>query len=133
MGAVYRAIDRKTGLPAALKVVHEEAATTHHERLVREAQLLSELQHPSIVRYLALGTTDRGRPYLAMEWLEGEDLAATMRGDGLDPRDAVLVATRVAEALGAAHARGVIHRDVKPSNLFLVDGDPARVKVLDFG
>lgn len=84
MGAVYRARDRKTGVDAAVKVVHEEASTAHHERLVREAQLLAELQHPSIVRYLALGTTDRGWPYLAMEWLEGEDLAVTMRGDGLE-------------------------------------------------
>jgi tetratricopeptide (TPR) repeat protein len=133
MGAVYRAKDRKTGLAAAVKVVHEEASTSHHERLVREAQLLAEVQHPAIVRYLAFGTTDRGWPYLAMEWLDGEDLAMTMRGDGLDPRDAVLLVTRAAEALGAAHERGIVHRDIKPSNLFLVGGDPAHVKVLDFG
>ncbi|MBV8762950.1 MAG: protein kinase [Deltaproteobacteria bacterium] len=133
MGAVYRARDRKTGMVAAVKVVSDEAPGHHAERLVREAQLLAELQHPSIVRYLALGTTDRGAPYLAMEWLEGEDLALHMRGDGLDARDAVVLATRVAEALGAAHERGIVHRDIKPSNLFLVGGDPARVKVLDFG
>lgn len=133
MGAVYRAQDRKTGVPAAIKVVREEAPGSHQERLVREAQLLAELQHPSIVKYLALGTTDRGWPYLAMEWLEGEDLAMHMRGDGLDARDAVVLAMRVAEALGAAHERGIVHRDVKPSNLFLVGGDPARVKILDFG
>jgi len=133
MGAVYRAQDRKTGAPAAIKVVREEAPGNHQERLVREAQLLAELQHPSIVKYLALGTTDRGWPYLAMEWLEGEDLAMHMRGDGLDARDAVVLATRVAEALGAAHERGIVHRDIKPSNLFLVGGDPARVKILDFG
>ena len=67
MGAVYRARDRKTGDVVALKVVHEEGATDHHERLVREARVLAELQHPSIVRYLAFGATDRGWPYLAME------------------------------------------------------------------
>jgi eukaryotic-like serine/threonine-protein kinase len=133
MGSVYRARDHQNGGIVALKVVHEEAARDHHERLVREARLLSELQHPSIVKYVAFGATDRGWPYLAMEWLDGEDLAMHLRGEGLDPSDAVLLATRVAEALGVAHERGIVHRDVKPSNLFLVDGDPARVKVLDFG
>jgi serine/threonine protein kinase/tetratricopeptide (TPR) repeat protein len=133
MGSVYRARDRQTGGIVALKVVHEEAPTDHHERLVREARLLAELQHPSIVRYLAFGATDKGWPYLAMEWLDGEDLAMHLRGDGLDANDAVALATRVAEALGVAHERGIVHRDVKPSNLFLVGGDPARVKVLDFG
>jgi tetratricopeptide (TPR) repeat protein len=133
MGAVYRASDRKTGTVVALKVVHEEAPTDHRERLVREARLLADLQHPAIVRYLEFGATDRGWPYLAMEWLEGEDLSLRLRGDGLDARDALLVATRVAEALGAAHERGIVHRDIKPSNVFLVGGDPARVKVLDFG
>ncbi|HUS30680.1 MAG TPA: protein kinase [Kofleriaceae bacterium] len=133
MGAVYRARDRQTGSVVALKVVHEEAPRDHHERLVREARLLAELQHPAIVKYLAFGATDRGWPYLAMEWLEGEDLALHLRGEGLDPSDAVTIALRVAEALGIAHERGIVHRDIKPSNLFLVGGDPARVKVLDFG
>lgn len=133
MGAVYRARDRQAGTIVALKIVHEEAPTDHHERLVREARLLAELQHPSIVRYLAFGATDKGWPYLAMEWLDGEDLAMHLRGDGLDASDAVALAMRVAEALGVAHDRGIIHRDIKPSNLFLVGGDPARVKVLDFG
>ncbi|HTL35054.1 MAG TPA: protein kinase [Kofleriaceae bacterium] len=133
MGAVYRARDRKTGDVVALKVVHDEAPNDHHERLVREARVLAELQHPSIVRYLAFGATDRGWPYLAMEWLEGEDLAMQLRADGLDASDAIVLATRVAEALGAAHERGIVHRDIKPSNLFLVGSDPARVKVLDFG
>jgi len=133
MGAVYRALDRQSGAVVAVKVVREEAPADHHERLVREARLLAELQHPSIVRYLAFGATDRGWPYLAMEWLEGEDLALHLRGDGLDANDAVALATRVAEAIGTAHERGIVHRDIKPSNLFLVGGDPRCVKVLDFG
>ncbi|HEY5921866.1 MAG TPA: protein kinase [Kofleriaceae bacterium] len=133
MGAVYRAIDRHTGGVAALKVVHEESPNDHRERLIREARLLAELQHPSIVRYLGYGATDNGWPYMAMEWLDGEDLSLRLRGDGLEARDAVVLATRVAEAIGAAHERGIVHRDIKPGNLFLVDGDPSRVKVLDFG
>ncbi len=133
MGAVYRSHDRVTGNVAALKVVHESAPEDHHERLAREAQLLAELQHPSIVRYIAFGATDQGWPYLAMEWLDGEDLTARLRGKGLEAGEAVTVAERIAAALGAAHARGIIHRDIKPSNIFLVAGDPSRVKVLDFG
>ncbi len=133
MGGVYRARDRATGGVAAVKILHDEAPGTHRDRLEREAKLLSELTHPAIVRYLAFGSTDRGQPYLAMEWLEGEDLAVRLKRVGLGAGEAVRIATRVAAALGAAHARGVIHRDIKPGNLFLVDGDPDRVKVLDFG
>ncbi len=133
MGAVYRAIDRTAGKPAALKILHAEAPPDHRERLEREARVLSDLTHPAIVRYLAFGHTPDGRPFLAMEWLDGEDLANRIRGDGIVAGDAVRLANRVASALGSAHARGVIHRDIKPSNLFLVDGDVDRVKVLDFG
>src|SRR5207302_1047317 len=67
------------------------------------------------------------------EWLEGEDLKQRLARTGLTAAESVALATRVAEALGAAHARGIVHRDVKPSNLYLPDGDLARVKVLDFG
>ena len=133
MGAVYRAIDRITGAPVALKILHDEATEHHRERLEREARLLSDLTHPGIVRYLGFGKTARDQPYLAMEWLDGEDLAVRLKRDGLGASDAVRMATRAAAALGGAHSRGIVHRDIKPSNLFLVGGDPTRVKVLDFG
>ena len=133
MGAVYRARDRETGGVAALKILHEEAPPDHAERLVREARLLAELTHPGFTRYLGFGTTERGRPYLAMEWLDGEDLSARLRREGIGASESVRMIARVAAALGVAHARGIIHRDIKPSNLFLVDKDPDRVKVLDFG
>jgi eukaryotic-like serine/threonine-protein kinase len=68
-----------------------------------------------------------------MEWLEGEDLSARLSRGALPLGDALTVVRRAAEGIGAAHARGIIHRDVKPSNLFLVGGDPSRLKVLDFG
>jgi eukaryotic-like serine/threonine-protein kinase len=133
MGAVYRARDRETGGVAALKILHDEAPPDHAERLVREARLLAELTHPGFARYLGFGTTERGRPYLAMEWLDGEDLSARLRREGIGASESVRMIARVAAALGVAHARGIIHRDIKPSNLFLVDKDPDRVKVLDFG
>jgi eukaryotic-like serine/threonine-protein kinase len=132
MGAVYRARDLKTGEPAAVKVVTEQGVGTV-ERFLREARMLAELSHPCIVRHLAHGTTEDGQPYLAMEWLEGLDLAQRLEREALTVGEALGVVRRAAQALAAAHRAGVIHRDIKPSNLFLVGGDPERVKVLDFG
>src|SRR5262249_11218713 len=74
MGEVYRAIDRARGEPVALKLLASPGQGAA-DRFAREAYLLSELSHPAIVRYLAHGQTSSGQPYLAMEWLEGEDLA----------------------------------------------------------
>src|SRR6185369_5218253 len=136
MGDVYRAVDRLRGLPVALKVLHGEdhrESPFAAERFAREAETLAELTHPAIVKYIAHGRTPAGELYLAMEWLDGEDLGARLSRSGLGVAEAVMLATRVAEALGAAHARGVVHRDVKPSNLFLCDGRVDRVKVVDFG
>ncbi|MCC7541896.1 MAG: protein kinase [Deltaproteobacteria bacterium] len=133
MGAVYRAIDLATQRPVALKVLltaHREQQTSRFER---EAQLLAELSHPGIVRYVAHGLTARGGLYLAMEWLEGEDLGSRLRARGLTTEETVRLADRVADALGYAHSRGVVHRDIKPSNLFLVGGDLDGVRIIDFG
>jgi len=131
MGTVYRATDRHTGLPAAVKLLHEYLES--RERFVREAAALAELSHPAIVRHVAHGEMPGGRGYLAMEWLEGETLREALDRGALPQKVALDLAQRVADSLGAAHRRGIVHRDVKPANLFLVGGDPARVKVLDFG
>jgi tetratricopeptide (TPR) repeat protein len=133
MGAVYRARDRSTGTQAAIKILANESTPAHRERFAREAKVLAELTYPAIVRYLSHGATSSGAPYLAMEWLDGEDISARLKHGGLTAAESVAIARKVAEALGAAHARGIVHRDIKPSNLFLVGRDPARVKVLDFG
>lgn len=97
------------------------------------AQLLSELSHPGIVSHVAHGQTPDGQRYLAMEWLEGEDLANRLARGPLPLRDALQLIMRVAEALRVPHERGVLHRDLKPTNLFLPDAEIARVKILDFG
>jgi eukaryotic-like serine/threonine-protein kinase len=132
MGVVYKAHDRTTGDTVALKVL-QPLHTGSDVRFVREAVALSAMKHPGIVRHVTHGTTSDGRPYLAMEWLEGEDLAQRLTRGPLELTDAIALARRVAESLAAAHAQGMVHRDVKPRNLFLVDGNVRDVRLLDFG
>jgi tetratricopeptide (TPR) repeat protein len=132
MGEVFRARDRASGEAVAVKILLE-SRSGEDRRFAREAAVLSELRHPGIVRYVAHGATDTGEPYLAMEWLEGEDLACRLARGALAVDETITLLTRVAEALAAAHARGVVHRDLKPSNLFLVGREIGQVKVLDFG
>jgi tRNA A-37 threonylcarbamoyl transferase component Bud32 len=129
MGLVYRARDTKTGEWVAIKVLAHGSA----DRFLREARALAEVEHPHIVRYVDHGRTDAGEPYLAMEWLDGSDLAEKLLAGPLPMAKALGLTAAVARALSVAHVRGVVHRDVKPSNLFLSDGDPDNVKVLDFG
>ena len=131
MGAVYRAFDRRTEGPVALKVMTRSGGDD--ERFAQEARVLADLSHPAIVRYVSHGTTATGAPFLAMEWLDGEDLDARLERAGLSVAESLAVARRVAEGLATAHALGVVHRDVKPSNVLLVGADPARAKLLDFG
>lgn len=130
MGVVYRAHDQELGCDVALKVLREGA---EHERFTREARLLSQLDHENIVKYVAEGAAASGQRYLAMEWLDGQDLSTRLQHERLSIRDAVAIAGQVASALAVAHDLGVVHRDINPRNIFLVDGDPGRVKVLDFG
>jgi len=132
MGVVFRAVDRWSGVLVALKFAAVEDDQLR-ARAIAEAEALAALDHPAIVRHVAHGLTPDGRPFLAMEWLEGEDLAARLQRAPLTAREAALLGSRVAGALAAAHARGVVHRDIKPSNLFLPGGDVARVKLVDFG
>lgn len=134
MGTVYRATDRYSSDTVALKLLHvggggEDKA----ERFLREAQLLAELKHPGIVFHVAHGETPDGQRFLAMEWLEGQDLAERLARGPLQMHDCLRLIEQVSEALSVAHQRGIIHRDLKPSNLFLVNGDTERVKILDFG
>jgi eukaryotic-like serine/threonine-protein kinase len=131
MGWVFRALDQLSGGRVALKVM--DGGATDSERFKREARMLAELEHPAIVRYVAHGVTDDGQPFLAMEWLDGEDLATRLARKPLAFEDAVALARRVSEGLAAAHGRGIVHRDIKPANLFLVDDDPRRAKIIDFG
>ncbi|MBL9102683.1 MAG: protein kinase [Myxococcales bacterium] len=134
MGVVYRATDLHSDGPVALKVLQRGAAPGHElERFGREVLALIELRHPAIVGYVGHGATDDGSPFLAMEWLEGEDLSRRLRRRRLDVEEAVSLAGRIGEALAAAHRHGLIHRDIKPHNIFLRDGLVGRATLLDFG
>jgi tetratricopeptide (TPR) repeat protein len=130
MGAVYRARDRQTGGAVALKILLSGGDAARFER---EARVLAGLEHPAIVRYVGHGATASGERYLAMQWLEGEDLAVRLVRQALSLTESTEVVRRVAAALGAAHERGVVHRDVKPSNVLLAGGEIERAMLLDFG
>ncbi|GAC1540926.1 MAG: hypothetical protein NVS3B10_05550 [Polyangiales bacterium] len=130
MGSVWRARDRTSDGPVALKLID---AGAHADRFAREALVLAELVHPRIVRYLGHGAVDARTLYLAMEWLEGEDLHARLERQGLSIVESVEIARHIAEALGFAHARAIVHRDIKPANVMLAEGAPGGVKVVDFG
>jgi tetratricopeptide (TPR) repeat protein len=132
MGAVFRARDLLDESTVALKILYSEDFIDV-ERFEREAKILSTLDHPGIVRYIAHGATLAGERYLAMEWLEGEDLSARLARRPLSPAESVTVLRATADALGHANTHGIVHRDIKPSNLFLPLGDPHRLKILDFG
>jgi hypothetical protein len=132
MATVYRALDRHTGDTVAVKLLHADDPVAL-ARFDLEVGALAALDHPAVVRLLAHGKWPDGRPSLAMEWLEGEDLATRLGRGHLEPREVVTLCLQVAEALATAHARGIVHRDIKPGNLFLVGGSVERVKLIDFG
>lgn len=132
MCIVYRALDRQTGKPVALKLLQDTDAESR-SRFAREAGIVGTLDHPAIVRYVAHGQSADGQPYLALDWVDGETLQQRLERAGLSLVETVQLGIRLAEALGHAHERGVVHRDIKPTNLILPGGELARVSVLDFG
>jgi len=136
MGHIYHASDLVSGGAAcALKVLPpgEVVEQEDIDRFEREAEVLSKLRHPGIVSYIAHGFTADGRPYLAMEWIEGEDLASRLASGRLEIAGAVSLLKSLAEALGLAHRSGIVHRDLKPANVILRDGSLDRPPLVDFG
>ena len=132
MGDVYQGIDLRTLDWVAIKIARWPDENSI-QRFMREADALSRLQHSGVVRYIAHGLASRGTPYVAMEWLDGEDLRQRLARGPLSVADTLSVGLQVAEALRATHTLGILHRDVKPSNLFLVGGTIGRLKLIDFG
>src|SRR5437899_2682423 len=132
MGEVYRARDVKLGRDVAIKVL-PVAFSENSERLRRfeqEAQAAGALNHPNILSIYHIGT-HQGAPYIVSELLEGETLRERMAGAALPQRKALEYALQIARGLAAAHDKGIVHRDIKPDNIFITDD--GRVKILDFG
>jgi serine/threonine-protein kinase len=136
-GTVYSAQHRTRGGRAAVKVLHRYLAFSPEmvERFFREAQAIQRIDHPNVVDVLEAGELQDGRPFLVMELLDGKSLAALLQQRGrLSPPEALAYLAPVVGALDAAHAAGIVHRDVKGSNvLVLREGDAPDVKLLDFG
>jgi serine/threonine protein kinase len=130
-GVIYRARDERTGRVIALKVVSDPALRARFER---EASVLARLEHEAIVRYVDHGPLPgRSGMFLAMEWLDGEDLREQLLRGALGWRAARILGLRLAAALWQAHTLGCVHRDLSPRNVFLPEGRIDRAKLLDFG
>jgi len=135
LGEVYLARDA-AGVPLALEVIHDD----HREdpdaraRFQREAVALGRLHHPNVIEVIGAGELPNGWPFLWMEWVEGPSLEEELAERGVLPLRAALTAlASLADALAYAHAEHVVHRDLAPAHVLLRDGDPAQVKVNDFG
>jgi Protein kinase domain len=133
MGVIYRATEVRLGRPVALKLITADGASDPalRERFEREARLTASIDHPNVIPVYAAGEED-GHLYLVMRYVPGTDLHALVRRDGrLAPDRAAGVVAQVAEALDAAHAAGLVHRDVKPANVLIAT--PEHVYLSDFG
>ncbi|MBA3501218.1 MAG: serine/threonine protein kinase, partial [Deltaproteobacteria bacterium] len=133
-GTVYRARHRNGGREVALKVLRGDAQQIR-SRFAREAAIVQRLDHPNTVRIYESGVTSDSTPFMVFELVRGRTLAVELQRGAMLPARLARVATQVCKALEEAHARGIVHRDITPSNILLVDyaGDADFVKLLDFG
>jgi serine/threonine-protein kinase len=137
MGSVWCARNMTLHADVAIKLVRRGIASAEAaHRLLDEARAAAQIDHPCIVRMNDFGETERGDPFIVMEMLKGESLGATIAGRGRLPGvEAVQIVLPVLSALGAVHQKGIIHRDIKPDNILLVESDAGEVtpKLVDFG
>src|SRR6267143_309702 len=131
-GTVYKAIDQKLGRTVVVKVLPAELTVkeTNLKRFEREARLASSLDHPNICTIFDMDEAG-GLHFITMQYVEGRNVRQLVNGRPLELESALRIAIQVADALTAAHARGIIHRDIKSGNVMVTDS--GQVKVLDFG
>jgi eukaryotic-like serine/threonine-protein kinase len=132
MGVVYRAHDTRLDRDVALKFMTHAVPfnAEHGDRLRREARALAALNHPNILTIHEIGDAD-GMPFLVLEWVGGGALGGPSLRAPFSTREFLRIAVPVAEALGAAHDQGIVHRDVKPANVLM--SEDGRIKLADFG
>jgi serine/threonine-protein kinase len=138
MARVYAARDLVTGGSVAIKILSRRYADSERERarFFREARAALQIKHPNVVKVLDVGRRVDGRPFIVIEYLQGESLGECVRRRGRMPLEVALRIVRdAARGLRAVHEAGIVHRDVKPDNIFLVgeSGSPTGVRLVDFG
>jgi hypothetical protein len=139
MASVFSATHPLIGKKVAIKVISRRLCADLHavERFINEARTVNQIGHPNLVDIFAFGVLPDGRAYLVMEWLQGDTLADRLAQGRMVPSRALEVLIQIVDALEAAHEKGVVHRDLKPHNIFVTErsgvGGKTRVKLLDFG
>ncbi|HBP19537.1 MAG TPA: hypothetical protein DEA08_17325, partial [Planctomycetes bacterium] len=129
MGAVYLARDPRLGREVAVKVLTQATRARSRERFAREAEALARLDHPHVVKIHHQGT-ERGQPYLVLDYVAGESLAERLKRGPLPAREAVELMVRLTRGVAHAHQQGILHRDIKPENVLVARGEPL---LTDFG
>ncbi len=135
MGTVYKARHATLRNLLAVKILRKPKDEVSRRRFLQEAQLLSQIKHPNIVQVIDFGELPDGKSYLAMEFLSGPTVSAAVRDGNMTPLRACRIAAQIARGMHHVHEQGIVHRDIKPDNILLVnqDGNEDFVKIIDFG